>query len=66
MPRLLWPVPWIRMEKEPREHKSRQAQRTKGARDTITNDAKEIGTVTVIVIVTGIANQVEEAKEGVL
>ena len=53
------------MEKELREHKLPRAQKNKEARDTITSDVKETGTATVTAIVTGIADQAGEAKEGV-
>ena len=52
------------MEKELQERKWRRVQKTKEARDTFINDVKEIGTVTVIAIVIGIADRVEEAREG--
>ena len=52
------------MGRMPREHKLPRARKTKEVRVAIIYDTKETGAATVIAIVTGIADQAGEAKEG--
>ena len=52
------------MEKAPREHKLPRARKTKEVRVAVIYDARMTGTATATAIVTGIADQAGEAKEG--